>query len=228
MDDVATLLRDAASSPWIYALIFGFVLLDAFLPIVPSETAVITAGVFAATGETSLVGVIALATAGAVAGDHVSYLLGQACCDGMRRWRAPVPERATAFDRAPHALPRHGAQILITARFIPGGRTATTLLMGATRYPLRAFALYDAVAALAWGIYVALLGYLGGLAFEDDPWRAVLLGLAAGLGLSALTSVTRGVVSRTRRQRDDPISRATVGHGQGLRSDRYAARAIDG
>jgi len=43
-------------------------------PAVPSESLVITAGVFAATGEPILAGVIVAAALGAFAGDHVSYL----------------------------------------------------------------------------------------------------------------------------------------------------------
>ena len=42
------LVEQAMSSPWLYAALFGLALLDGFFPVVPAETAVITAGVFAA------------------------------------------------------------------------------------------------------------------------------------------------------------------------------------
>ena len=57
------LAEGAMDSPWIFAALFAFAALDAFFPIVPSESLVITAGVFAASGEPNLVGII-LAGAG--------------------------------------------------------------------------------------------------------------------------------------------------------------------
>jgi membrane-associated protein len=201
LTDVVDLLRDAAASPWVYAIIFAVALADAFFPAVPSETAVITAGVFAVTGEPSLAGVIAVAAAGAFAGDHVSYFLGRASGGRLAR-RRRFPRQAIA---------RHGATILITARFVPGGRTATTAAMGAVRYPPRAFAGYDAIAAVCWATYAALLGYVGGSTFADDPLRGVLVGLAAGLVVTILF----------------PVVRRTVGYGQGLRLDRRGAHVVD-
>jgi membrane-associated protein len=201
LTDVVELLREWASSPWIYAALFTVTLLDAFLPVVPSETAVITAGVFAATGESWLAGVIAVAAAGAFAGDHVSYLLGRMSGGRLARRRR--------FPR--DAIARHGATILIGARFVPGGRTATTLALGAMRFPKRTFTTYDAIAALCWAIYAALLGYVGGSTFEDDPLRGVLVGLAAGLAVTILL----------------PMARRTFRYGQDLRLDRRGAHVVD-
>lgn len=49
-DAIIEAIEGLAGSPWIYAAILGLAALDAFL-VVPSETLVITAGVFAVTGE---------------------------------------------------------------------------------------------------------------------------------------------------------------------------------
>jgi membrane protein DedA with SNARE-associated domain len=56
------------SSPWVYLVLFGFAAIDAFFPVVPSESLVITAGVYAAAGEPNLAGVVAVAALGASAG----------------------------------------------------------------------------------------------------------------------------------------------------------------
>jgi membrane-associated protein len=64
------------SSWWIYLALWAFAALDGFLPAIPSETLVVTAGVFAATGETNLYGVVVVAATGAFVGDHISYALG--------------------------------------------------------------------------------------------------------------------------------------------------------
>ena len=54
MHAVLDLLHQTMTSPWVYLAIFAVAVVDGFFPAVPSETAVITAGVFAATGEPDL------------------------------------------------------------------------------------------------------------------------------------------------------------------------------
>src|SRR5437764_9787730 len=67
----------ANASGWAYAVVSLLALLDAILPVVPSETAVITGGVVAASGRLSLPLLVAFATVGAMAGDNAAYLIGR-------------------------------------------------------------------------------------------------------------------------------------------------------
>src|SRR6266545_3291146 len=76
-DAILHFTEELMSSWWIYLALLGFAALDGFFPAIPSETLVVTAGVFAATGEPNLVGVIATAAAGAFIGDHLSYYVGR-------------------------------------------------------------------------------------------------------------------------------------------------------
>ncbi len=63
------------------------------------------------------------------------------------------------------------------ARFIPGGRTAVTFASGYTQgMPWRRFIVADVIAGLIWGTYAAMLGYVGGKQFEEEPWKGLLLG----------------------------------------------------
>ncbi|HVF77058.1 MAG TPA: hypothetical protein VNA28_02075, partial [Solirubrobacteraceae bacterium] len=64
-DVIFHFVEDIMSSPWIYLVLFAVAAIDGFFPIVPSETSVLTAGVFAASGETSLPLVILAAALGA-------------------------------------------------------------------------------------------------------------------------------------------------------------------
>jgi membrane protein DedA with SNARE-associated domain len=181
------LLESAITSPWVYLALFGVALLDAFFPVVPAETMVITAGVFAATtGEPHLLAVIAVAAVGAFVGDHISYQIGRRAGAGLLR-RMPVgSRRGAAFDWAANALAVRGGLVLIVARYIPGGRTAATVTAGAVGYPPRTFALFDALAAGSWAVYSALIGYLGGAAFEHDTIKGLLLGLGLAAGITIL------------------------------------------
>jgi membrane-associated protein len=163
-------------SLWTYPLLFGICAGDALIPAFPSETAVIVCGIQAARGELSLEWVIVCAAAGAFSGDNSSYAVG--------RWLGtPVVKRFFSgevaqgrLDWARKFLKERGSYVLIVARFIPGGRTATTFTAGLVhlRWPMR-FAPYIFVAAILWAVYGALLGYLGGRLFEDQPIYALLL-----------------------------------------------------
>ncbi|MDP9845963.1 DedA family protein [Streptosporangium lutulentum] len=199
-------LHDVMSSPWIYLALFALALLDGFFPVVPAETSVITAGVFAAaTGAPNLALVIAVAALGAFAGDHVSYAIGRTTNDRLRNGR----RSGKAFGWAERALAERGGLVLVVARYIPGGRTACTLTMGAVAYPRRSFALFDAVAAVSWAVYSGAIGYVGGAAFENDPFKGLLLGLGIALTVTAIVEVVRYARHRRAARRLEPIPAAS-------------------
>jgi membrane-associated protein len=91
-----------------------------------------------------------------------------------------------------------GAYIITIARFIPGGRTATTFTAGYVRFPWRKFLLFDGIAAAIWGSYTVLLGYFGGSQFEEEPWKGLLLAFAIALAVTGLIEAVRFL--RHRRQ----------------------------
>ncbi|WP_184188487.1 DedA family protein [Micromonospora parathelypteridis] len=204
MMDLLDLLHETMSSPWVYLAIFAIAVLDGFFPVVPSETAVITAGVFAASGAPYLPAVILVAGTGALIGDHISYALGRG---GGTRLLDRLPSegrRRAAIEWARRGIATRGGLILTVARYVPGGRTAVTLTMGAVHYPRRRFLVFDALAAASWALYSALVGYLGGLAFEQDPLRGLLVGLGLALTVTMLVEAARWLGNRHRSAR--PVS----------------------
>jgi membrane protein DedA with SNARE-associated domain len=190
----------ANASGWAYAVVFLLALLDAVLPVVPSETVVITAGVVAAGGRLSFPLIVASATAGAVAGDNIAYLIG-------RRFGGAATSRFFKSDKARQRLSwarrqlgQRGGQLILVGRFIPGGRTVVTLSAGMLHFRWMRFLVLDAVAALVWALYAASLGYFGGRAFENSPWKGLLLALGVGFAVVGLVETVRWVLRRRRRQ----------------------------
>lgn len=186
-------LDSVSSSPWTYAVILGVAALDAVLPLVPSEATIISAGVLAAAGDLQVGFVIAAGAAGAYAGDSSAYWLGRRL-DGRRVFRGAKGARRREW--AAGTLERHGGSMIFGARFVPGGRTATTLAAGLLRMRWPRFAAFAAVAAAGWASYAASLGYVGGRAFEDNP----VWGLVAGFAVAAGTFLLVEVVRRARRR----------------------------
>ncbi len=187
-DAISTWVEGAMASPWVLLALLALAAIDGFFPAVPSESLVVTAGVFAAaTGEPSLPLVIVAAAIGAFAGDHVSYFVGRRARGRLARGE----RRRAAMAWAGRTLADRGGTIIVVCRFIPGARTAVTLTAGAVHHPLRSFSPFDALAAVLWGTYSALVGYLGGAAFEDEPLAGVALGLGLALAVATLVELVR-------------------------------------
>jgi membrane-associated protein len=193
-------LVDLLSTPWSYAAILGIAALDALVPVVPSETLAITGGVLAGLGDLHLGTVIAAAAIGAFVGDSSAYLIG-------RRLGGPARERLFRGARAQRALAwaekqlaERGPYLILIARFVPGGRTATTFTAGVTRFRAAVFFPVAAVAAVAWASYAVLLGYYGGRIFEDHPLLALAVALGIAFGVTAVVELTRKLRRRRRRR----------------------------
>ena len=188
-----------SGSRWSYAAIFAVALLDAFFPIVPSETAVITGGVVASSGDLSLPLVILVASCGAFLGDNVSYWLGAWLGEHTVKRVFKGERSRKAFAWAETQLEIRGFYLIIIARFIPGGRTAVTFSSGYTKaMRYRRFVLADLIAAAIWGTYAALLGYFGGKQFEQQPWKGLVVAFVVAISLAALVELARHTRAKRR------------------------------
>jgi membrane-associated protein len=192
-----SLAEMVSSSPWTYVLVLAFAAFDALLPFFPSEAAAITAGVLAAAGDLNIFLVVASAAGGAFLGDSGSYVVGRTAGHAAVSRLYGPGDGLGRLAWAGRVLERRGWYLIVVARFVPGGRTAVTLTAGLTRMRERSFALAAVVAAILWASFAGGLGYLGGTAFEEEPWR----GLAAAAGLAVLLVLGIEGARRVRRPR---------------------------
>jgi membrane protein DedA with SNARE-associated domain len=191
-------LKDFSSSPWFYVIIFVIALLDSVLPIVPSETLVIIGGVSAGLGELWLPLVIICGTTGAFIGDNLSYLIGREASDWVMRRQTRTEKGAKRMAKIVEQVHERGGLLLVTARFIPGGRTALTLSCGVTRQPRRWFVGWVVVATVIWGNYAALLGFIGGKSFEVNHTLAFIIAFVTAFSITALIEIIRWALKRAR------------------------------
>lgn len=191
-----------ADSAWSYLLVSVMAYLDVLVPIVPSETALITCGVFATVdGTPNLFLLIAMGALGAFAGDNTAYAIG--------RWAEPFATRRLlsgergrkARAQAERWLADWGGVMIIVGRFVPGGRTAVSVTAGLVRYPWPKFRRFTAMGGLLWATYSTMLGYWGGAAFKEEPLKGVLAGLIAAGIITVLVEIVRRVVSGRRKKK---------------------------
>jgi membrane protein DedA with SNARE-associated domain len=198
IEGLRLLLDGALASQWLLLVIVALAAVDALLPVVPSEALIIAAGV----GD--LAAVIGAAAVGAFVGEVGSYVLGRGFGLAVRSRLVAGTPRAELFARTERTLTTRGGLVLLTARYVPAGRTVAALAAGAVRFPTSRFVGYSAVGATMSAAYVALLGFVGGATFARDP----LVALLVSLSLATAIGVVAGLVRRLRT--DGPQDRGRL------------------
>jgi membrane protein DedA with SNARE-associated domain len=189
-----SLLDLVTASTWTYAILFGLAAADAVFPVVPSEASVIAAGVLAATDRLDVGLVIAAAAAGAWVGDNTSYVAGRRIGRPIARRFFTRPKALRRLEWARGQLDERGAYLVVIARFIPGGRTATTFTAGLVHYRwLARFGPLTVLAAVIWATYATLVGYLGGRVFVERPVYGLVLAFALAAAVAVAIEVSRRV-----------------------------------
>ncbi|MFJ2111907.1 MULTISPECIES: DedA family protein [unclassified Streptomyces] len=172
-------LGSLTGSPWIYAVVALSVLLDVFLPLLPSGVLVITAATAAAAGSTTVAGaagkvaqvpqevpslllLMACAFTASVLGDLVAFRIARRSDGRVARTIARSRRLTSAQDRLGGALSAGGGVLVVVARFAPAGRSVVSLGAGVAHRKVKEFLPWSALAAVAWTGYSAGLGYLGG------------------------------------------------------------------
>lgn len=190
--------------PWIYAMVASSVLLDVFLPVLPSGVLVIAAATAAAAGSGAATGqvphevpdilaLILCATTASVLGDLAAYRLAWSGGERLDRAIARSRRLSSAQERLGMALARGGGALVVLARFAPAGRSVVSLGAGAAHRRARDFLPWSALAGFSWAAYSVALGYFGA------HWLGATW-LATGVSVLALFGAGAGAAYVMRRR----------------------------
>jgi membrane protein DedA with SNARE-associated domain len=180
-----------------YPLLGVFVGIEALGVPVPGETAVIFGGLAASSGRLNIVLVIVVASAGAIIGDNIGFVIGRrggrAVLERPGRFEA---ERRRVLEIGDPFFERHGGKAVFLGRWIAGLRIWASWLAGASNMHWLTFLAWNALGGIAWSTSVALAAYFGGRSVET---------IFAKIGLYALilaaVVVVVGVAYLWRRRR---------------------------
>lgn len=198
-------LTELSQNPWFLLLLFFIAMFDSVVPILPSEFSVIAGGVAAGAGTllddqrfVSLVLVIVIGALGAYAGDSMAYLIGNRSDRLAKRVFFRGEKGRERLEATSRQIQKRGGLLLVTARFIPGGRTAMTFSCGLTNQPFIAwFTKWDLLATSLWASYAALLGFFVAGAVESQA-TAIWLAFGVAVGVSVLVELVRWLRERRR------------------------------
>ncbi|NKQ55084.1 DedA family protein [Amycolatopsis sp. K13G38] len=193
---ITELLQSTLDSPWLWLIVFAVAGLDALLPFMPSETTVVTVAVLLGVDLPRLALLAVIASVGALLGDCLSHWIGRRAGPRVLNVLQRGEKGQARYDWARTQLERHGALLIVAARYLPGGRVATGLATGSMGVRWARFIALDALGTSIWAVYSVLIGCIGGASFTDEPHKGLLLSFAIGLLMVGVIEVARRLRSR--------------------------------
>ena len=155
--------------------------------LLPGDSLLVVAGLFAARGTLDLATLNLLLIPCAILGDATSYWIGLRT--GPRIFSRP---KSRFFDpkhlvTAHDFYEKHGGKAIILARFMPIVRTFVPVVAGIAKMPYARFATYNVVGGISWVLSMTLTGFLLGQVpgvvqhIEKIIVAVVLLSIAPGI-----------------------------------------------
>ncbi|MDR7160832.1 VTT domain-containing protein [Arthrobacter sp. BE255] len=192
----------------IYFWIIPVVLGDAIFPPIPSEMVVITGGALSADGRANVFLVGALSALASWIGDMVVFqLFKRRLSHVLDRWRWGRKVHHGIHEGIAKAGRSSTYGTIIGARFIPGGRLATSAAAGIADVSVRGFSLCAGLGAVLWACWLVGLGYFTGSTTKLPFWASSLIGVVLGL----LIGVVVGIIVTRRRGTRSPVDEPAPG-----------------
>ena len=154
----------------------------------PGDSLLVTAGVFAATGNLSLAKLLLLVPLCAIVGDQIGYWIGRKAGQALYRREDSFVFRKRHLVRAHAFYKKYGGKTVILARFVPVVRTFCPPVAGAAMMPYGRYVAFDVVGGIVWVGSMILGGYFLGSMIPDIGKRIHYV-IAAVIFLSLLPAV---------------------------------------
>jgi Uncharacterized membrane-associated protein len=192
-----------SSSPFTYLIVFAFPAIDAVVPLLPGESVIVSAAVLSSSGQLVFAFILAAGFAGAVVGDSTMFLLGSKAGRPLANKIFRSDKARSRLDWAEHQLEEHGGRLVVAARFLPGGRTATTFGAECSRCAGASSSPPTSSGPPCGRDSSRLSATWAARPSRTARGRGIALSLAIALGIGLSTEAVRRVRRRVKRSRDD-------------------------
>lgn len=165
--------------------------------LLPGDSLLVTAGVFAATGHLKIAWLLSLVTLCAIGGDQLGYWIGRHAGETLYRREDSRFFKKRHLERAHGFYERYGGKTIVLARFVPIVRTFCPPVAGAAEMSYPRYLAYDIFGGILWVWSMVLLGYTLGTAVPhiDQKIHWVIL---AVVFLSLLPPIIQSLRLRAR------------------------------
>jgi len=169
-----------------YPAIFVIIMLESIGLPLPGESLLIAVALYAAsTHHLNIFIVVPLATAGAICGDQIGYLIGRWIGTRMlTRWGRKVGLSDERLELGRFLFRKYGGGVVFIGRFVAILRTFVAVLAGANKMPWQRFLLWNSLGGITW---TALYGFgaytIGDAAKHISGTAGIVLAIIAGIAL---------------------------------------------
>lgn len=213
--------------PILFAAVFGR---QIGLP-VPAPGFLLAAGALAAAGKFGLVAALSLAITACVLADWIWYEAGRAWGERVLHFlHGFTPDPDAADRKSKRMFARHGLQLLVLDKFVPGLDAVVPPLAGTSGTGRLRFLTFETVGASLWSTGYAGLGYI----FSHDLDRAAAYVGKAGTFLVTFVLIAIVIYAgrklfRWRQSKGDArVVRMTAGSPKGSRLSNQLSRTVEG
>jgi membrane-associated protein len=128
----------------------------------PGDSLLVTAGVFAASGQLHLSELLLLVPLCAIVGDQIGYWIGRQAGQALYRREDSFVFRKRHLEHAHQFYEKYGGKTVILARFVPVVRTFCPPVAGAAEMSYGRYLAYDVAGGFLWVGSMILGGYFLG------------------------------------------------------------------
>ena len=174
----------------------------------PGDSLLVTAGVFAGAGHTSIWALLIFVTLCAIAGDQLGYLIGRMAGQGLYKREDSHFFKKRHLERAHEFYEKYGGKTVILARFVPIIRTFCPPVAGAAKMSYSRYLIYDVFGGFLWVWSMTLLGYTLGRSVPNIDKRIHIV-IAAVVAASLLPAVYSAWKARSQARAIPPTHAKT-------------------
>ena len=159
-----------------YTGIFILMALESALIPIPSEITMPFSGFLASSGKLSFWLVVATGTVANLAGSYLAYFIGYFLEEAVlvkliKNHGKFILVSHHDYERAKKWFEKYGDKIIFISRLLPGIRTFSSIVIGASSMRTGAFVGYTLLGSFLWNVPLAFLGYVFGARREQwEPY----------------------------------------------------------
>jgi membrane-associated protein len=160
LTDVETLVRVGGLTAMTIIVFAETGLLIGFF--LPGDSLLVTAGVFAGTGQLNLLHLNLLLVPAAILGDTLGYWFGRKTGPALFKRPKSLLFNPDHLRRAHDFYQMHGGKTIVLARFMPIIRTFAPIVAGMGQMEYRRFVSFNVFGGALWVLSMTLIGYFLG------------------------------------------------------------------
>lgn len=168
---------------WSY-FVLGFVIFMetgfVFMPFLPGDSLLFTAGAFMASGILSPIWTVPVMILGAILGDAINYIMGRWFSDHFLAGQPIRFVKKAHLEKTQAFYDKHGSRMIVLARFVPIVRTVAPFLAGLMEMNPRVFFSYNVFGGVLWASLFLAAGYFfGNIPAVKERFSLVVMGVVA-------------------------------------------------